>query len=78
MAKEKISITIESSISKAIEAIALKENLSKSQLIENIIAQWQKEQKQRKMIEGYKAMAQENLGIAEDFSKLENEAWPND
>lgn len=77
MAKEKISITIDKSLSEEIQNYAVKKKLSKSQLIENIIFQWQKDQKSKQMIEGYKAMAKENLEIAKDFESSGNEIWLN-
>lgn len=75
MPKEKISITIEKSLSEDIQSFALKKKLSKSQLIESIIFQWQKEQKRNQMIEGYKSMYEENLEIAKNFEPVGNEVW---
>ncbi len=77
MAKEKLSITIDSNLSKEIQQFAKSKKLSTSKLIENVLVQWKKEIINTQMIEGYKAMAQENLLLAKEFEQTGKEIWPN-
>lgn len=78
MAKEKLSITIDSNLSKEIQKYAKTRKLSTSKLIENVLVQWKKENIKKQMVEGYKAMSLENSELAKEFEKLGNEVWPND
>jgi hypothetical protein len=78
MAKEKLSISIDSKLSGEIQKYAKSKHLSTSKLIENVLINWKKENFKKEMIEGYKSMANENLELVKEFESLNNEAWPNE
>jgi metal-responsive CopG/Arc/MetJ family transcriptional regulator len=78
MPKGRISITIDEHLSKEIQQYAQSKNLSKSEFIENVLRQWQKNWKREQMIEGYKRMANENLECVKDFALLGKEVWPHE
>lgn len=78
MPKERISVTINESLSSDIQNYAKSKKLSRSELVEDILFQWQKNYKKQQMVEGYKAMAKENLQCAKDFNFLSREVWPNE
>ncbi len=76
--KGKVSISLDASILQDIKMYSKSKKVSRSQVIESILKTWQAEIKKREMIEGYKAMTQENTRIAEDFSSLAQEVWPDE
>jgi len=78
MIKNKLSITLNKSLDESIKNYALINKISKSQLIEDILSKWINEQKQEKLISGYIEMANENLNLARDYEKLNDEAWTNE
>ncbi len=75
MSKEKLSITLDSDLSKEIQKFAKSKKLSTSKLIENVLLQWKQENIKKQMVEGYKSMAEENLKISKEFEALNNESW---
>jgi metal-responsive CopG/Arc/MetJ family transcriptional regulator len=66
--KGKLSISLDVSLLHEIEMYSKAKKISRSQVIENALKKWQQELKKKEMIEGYKAMAQENAQIAEEFA----------
>ena len=77
-AKGKVSISLEVSLLQDIEMYSKARKISRSQVIENALKKWQQKLKRREMIEGYKAMAQENAQIADEFAKSGQEVWPDE
>jgi metal-responsive CopG/Arc/MetJ family transcriptional regulator len=76
--KGKVSISLDASILQDIKMYSQSKKVSRSQVIESILKMWQAEFKKREMIEGYKAMNQENTRIAEEFSSLAQEVCPDE
>jgi metal-responsive CopG/Arc/MetJ family transcriptional regulator len=63
--KQKITITIDESIIKDIDRLSEREGESRSQLIEKAVKAWRQKQLEKELIEGYAAMAKEDLETAE-------------
>ena len=76
--KGKVSISLDASILQDIEIYSKSRKVSRSQVIESILKTWQADLKKREMIKGYKAMAQENTRIAEEYSSSTQEVWPHE
>jgi metal-responsive CopG/Arc/MetJ family transcriptional regulator len=76
--KGKVSISLDASVLQDIEIYSRSRKVPRSQVIETILKTWQSELKKREMTEGYKAMAQENTRIAEEFSPSIQEVWPDE
>jgi metal-responsive CopG/Arc/MetJ family transcriptional regulator len=63
--KQKVTITIDEAIVKDIDRLSEKEGESRSQLIEKAVRAWRQRQLEKELIEGYVAMAKEDLETAE-------------
>lgn len=78
MAKERFSVTIDQKLAWEIQIQARHRKTSRSQLIEQILLVWQKQQKKDQLIKGYQSLAEENLKIARAFSTLGEGVWPDE
>jgi len=76
--KNKISVSIDLSLIKEIGRVSSITRLSRSKIIEFALEDWRKKHLKKQMIEGYKAMAKENLKIAKEFEKPNDEVWTVD
>jgi metal-responsive CopG/Arc/MetJ family transcriptional regulator len=65
MSKERITVTIDEELVKELDRAAEAQNQSRSNLVEAAVQTWRKVQLERTLIEGYKAMADEDLKVAE-------------
>jgi metal-responsive CopG/Arc/MetJ family transcriptional regulator len=63
--KQKVTITIDETIIKDIDRLSKKEGESRSNLIEKALKVWRRKQFEKELIEGYVAMAKEDLETAE-------------
>lgn len=63
--KQKVTITIDEAIVKDIDRLSEKEGESRSQLIEKAVKAWRQRQLEKELVEGYVAMAKEDLETAE-------------
>jgi metal-responsive CopG/Arc/MetJ family transcriptional regulator len=63
--KQKVTITIDEAIVKDIDRLSEKEGESRSQLIEKAVRAWRQRQLEKELVEGYVAMAKEDLETAE-------------
>jgi metal-responsive CopG/Arc/MetJ family transcriptional regulator len=63
--KQKVTITIDEAIVKDIDRLSKKEGESRSQLIEKAVRAWRQRQLEKELVEGYVAMAKEDLETAE-------------
>jgi len=63
--KQKVTITIDEAIIKDIDRLSKKEGESRSNLIEKALRIWRQKQFEKELIEGYVAMAKEDLETAE-------------
>ncbi len=63
--RQKVTITIDESILKDIDRLSEKEGVNRSQLIEKAVKSWRQKQLEKELIEGYAAMATEDLETAE-------------
>ena len=76
--KGKVSISLDAILLQDIQKYSKANNISRSQVIEIVLKKWQREFKKKQMIEGYKSVSEENIQIAEEFSGLGDEVWPNE
>lgn len=72
MGRTKITITLKDSLIGILDRISLIQKKNRSRLIEEAIEAWQRYETKNKLIEGYKAMAKEDVKTAEDHLSI----WP--
>jgi metal-responsive CopG/Arc/MetJ family transcriptional regulator len=77
MPKQKLTITIDPELFLAVQRQSKGKKISRSQLVEEILREWQKSDKRVQIVAGYKAMAKETLKLTQEFTSLANEVWPN-
>ena len=65
MSKEKITVTIDEELLEDLDRAAKSQRVSRSSVVEKAIRTWKKALLQRELIEGYRAMADEDLKVAE-------------
>ncbi len=65
MSKEKITVTIDEELLEDLDRVARSIRESRSKVLEKAIRTWKKSLLQRELMEGYKAMSDENLKVAE-------------
>lgn len=63
--RQKVTITIDEAILKDIDRLSEKEGKNRSQLIEKAVKAWRQKRLEKELIEGYAAMAKEDLETAE-------------
>jgi metal-responsive CopG/Arc/MetJ family transcriptional regulator len=63
--RQKVTITIDEAILKDIDRLSEKEGKNRSQLIEKAVKAWRQKRLEKELIEGYAAMAEEDLETAE-------------
>ncbi len=63
--RQKVTITIDEAILKDIDRLSEKEGTNRSQLIEKAVKAWRQKRLEKELIEGYAAMAAEDLETAE-------------
>ena len=63
--KLKVTVTIEESIVREIDRASNERGESRSRVIETAIQEWRKRELDKQLIEGYLAMAKEDVEIAE-------------
>ena len=63
--KLKVTVTIEESIVREIDRASREQGESRSRMIEKAIREWRKRELNKKLIEGYLAMAKEDVETAE-------------
>ena len=63
--KQKVTITMDEAILNDIDRLSEKEGKNRSQLIEKAVKAWRQERLEKELIEGYAAMAEEDLETAE-------------
>ena len=63
--KQKVTITIDEAIIKDVDRLSKKEGESRSNLIEKALKAWKQKRLKGELIEGYMAMAEEDLDTAE-------------
>ena len=65
MSKVKITVTVDKSVIDELDRLSEERQKSRSRLIEEAIRTWQRWQREQKLIQGYRAMAKEDVRIAE-------------
>lgn len=73
MAKIKITVSIDANFLAELDKIAKLKHMKRSNLIEEAIRVWRKEQIEGELKEGYLAMAKHNKRIAEKYLKVVRE-----
>ena len=66
MSKEKITVTIDQELLEDLDRAAKSQGESRSCVLEKAIYAWKKARLERELIEGYRAMAEEDLKVAEE------------
>ena len=65
MGKAKITVTIEKEMIQELDRWSVRRKENRSRLVEEAVRLWQEEQLHAELIEGYKAMAEEDAKTAE-------------
>lgn len=65
MGKAKITVTIDEQLIESIDNLAEKEGKNRSQFMEEAVNFWHQWQMEQELIEGYRAMAKEDVQTAE-------------
>lgn len=65
MGKAKITVTIDETLIKTLNRLSERRKYSRSRLVEEAVMSWQRHQMEQELIEGYRAMAKEDLETAE-------------
>ncbi len=65
MGKTKITVTIDESVIKDLDRLSEQRRESRSRLVEEAVKVWRNGQMEKELIEGYQAMAQEDVATAE-------------
>lgn len=65
MAKGTITVTIDAALIEALTRASGQRKARRSQLVEEAVARWQRQQLEQALIEGYQAMAKEDAETAE-------------
>lgn len=65
MGKTKITVTIDESVVKDLDRLSEQRRESRSRLVEEAVTVWRNGQMEKEIIEGYQAMAQEDIATAE-------------
>jgi metal-responsive CopG/Arc/MetJ family transcriptional regulator len=73
MQTEKLTISVPSDLLKLTDEIAKEKNVSRSKLISSCLRDLADKRLEARMIEGYKAIAKDNLKFAENSIHLANE-----
>ncbi len=66
MSKAKITVTLEESLIEALDNFSSTLKKSRSRIVEEAVEAWRRHQMEKKLIEGYKAMAKEDAKMAEE------------
>jgi metal-responsive CopG/Arc/MetJ family transcriptional regulator len=75
MSKARVTITIDRDLHESLIRYSRMRKLSRSRAIEEAIRFWQRSQRERDLIEGYRAMAREDAAVAESNLPAGLEAW---
>ena len=73
--KQKISISLPLELLVFVDSAAKRENLSRSSYLVRLLKEKAAEREHKLMVEGYKAMAEENRKLAEESLAAVMEAW---
>jgi len=74
VSKEKITVTIDEELLEDLDRVARSQRESRSKVLEKAIRTWKKSLLQGELIEGYKAMSDEDLKVAEQNLHAGHEA----
>ena len=65
MGKVKITVTIEETLIEELDRWAGEQRQSRSRIVEDAVVDWQRRRREAALIEGYQAMAEEDVDTAE-------------
>lgn len=78
-AAKKVELILPENLLETVDSIAKKENMTRSEYIENAMRFYIEEREKRELreqlIQGYQEMAEINIKISEDFFSAEQELW---
>ncbi len=78
-AAKKVELILPENLLETVDSIAKKENMTRSECIENAMRFYIEEREKRELreqlIRGYQEMAEINIKISEDFFSAEQELW---
>jgi len=72
---KRINLTLSNSMFTQLEAITKENNMKYVDAIRESISEWIKVKRGEFMTEGYKARAEENLAMLEEFKHRDREVW---
>ena len=75
MSKVKVTISIERELNEALTDYAAKTKTSRSQVIEEALRQWRRWEREQRLVEGYSAMREESVAMAEADLPAGFETW---
>jgi len=78
MSTQRITITVPAHIAERLRKEAKRRRRPVSRLVAEALEQQEQERIRQLMIEGYKAMSEENLRLAEEAWPAVIESWPRD
>ncbi len=78
MTTERITVTLPSEIAERLRREGKEQRKPVSRLVAEALAAQEEQRIRQRMIEGYKAVAAENLKFAEEALPLALETWPDD
>jgi hypothetical protein len=78
MASQRITITVSENIGAIVRKRARAEKKAVSRVFGEAVVESERERIRQRLIEGYKAMAEENQRLAEEWLPLSLETWPRD
>lgn len=74
MGKAKITVTIEETLIHELDRLSEQRNQSRSRIVEEAVTSWHRWQIEHELIEGYRAMAKEDVEMAEAHFQAGREA----
>jgi metal-responsive CopG/Arc/MetJ family transcriptional regulator len=72
---KRVNLSLPVSLYDALSEIVQEEELTYTAALRQAVASWLDQRTKAKMVEGYKALAQENLDMLAEFELVDEEAW---
>lgn len=78
MSTQRITVTLPDHIAERLRKESRETGKPVSRLVAEVLREREEEEIRQKMIEGYKAMSEENRRFAEEWFEVSTETWPDD
>lgn len=73
--KKRINLTLPSELYKDLKEVVQEEDLTYTEAIRRAVSSWLDRYTRKKMAEGYRLQAEENLDMLSDFEHVDRENW---